>query len=87
MDKPIQVGDLVQVVRWPCCGWRIGAIGVVTDFCSGQDTNGRCGGCESHIGKHFSAAKMPYWVPLPWLKRIPPLEELDDVKQDEEITA
>jgi hypothetical protein len=27
------------------------------------------------------------WHPVAWLRRIPPLSELDDVRQDEEIEA
>ena len=31
-DKPISVGDLVMVVRWPCCGLILGYIARVSNI-------------------------------------------------------
>lgn len=91
MDKPISVGDLVTVVRWPCCNGDLG----YTFRVAAVETLGAQGWC-SHCGDQSGCHQgMPLKAvdhngciyPMPWLKRIPPLDELDDVKHDEEITA
>lgn len=95
MSEPIKVGDLVMVVRWGgCkCNGRIGLVYQVAHVGS-WDLGGTCGNCgtESVIppGVKFQYANSSSGrpnVPLQWLKRIPPLSELGDVKNDEEITA
>jgi hypothetical protein len=87
MDKPISVGDLVVIVR-ECCGvdselgsvFRVSAILTLTayhaDGC-GYFYNGPC--AEADDGEQ------PHGIPLHWLKRIPPLSELEGEKRDEKI--
>jgi hypothetical protein len=87
MNEPISVGDLVQVVRWPCCGR--GNLGMI--FTVGVIDNNlfRCtpDGCgKEHKGPN-AALRGKIAAPLAWLKRIPPLSELEGEKRDEEITA
>lgn len=92
MSEPIKVGDLVMVVKPPPCGCTrtVGWIFTVQSF--GRWT-GYCNSCKSGYPISVMAESGIPWVlntyafSLDRLKRIPPLSELDDVKQDEEITA
>ena len=94
MSEPIRVGDLVVVVRSEHeCTTRIygGAVFTVTGFepqTGGGWTCGRCGAVnllpnilEVALGLH------KYGVPVPWLRRIPPLAELDEAERKEETPA
>lgn len=90
MDKPIQVGDLVQVVLPRLCGCngKIGEIFFVIRF----DTDERSGRCYDCGKRTFSA-----WTPtvplgdasieVRRLKRIPPLDELQTFRQTDETTV
>jgi hypothetical protein len=90
-DKPISVGDVVIGVH-TCCDahtaalgipWRVDA--VVHDYC-------HCLFCGFKYAGTFANATGVFGVraydrgPLPWLKRIPPLEELEVEKHDEKLT-
>lgn len=87
MSEPIKVGDLVQIVRpTTCCGdenatglvFVVQAISVTDWWCECGASGDDCVHAMHQDGE---------CVELSRLKRIPPLSELDDVKQDEEITA
>lgn len=92
-NAPIQEGDLVQIVRWPCCGSFIGEIYTVYGFGSRGRKERMCIKCDvfmpagtfADIGSNPSIANRHGMVPLTWLKRIPPLSELEGVKTDEPI--
>jgi hypothetical protein len=88
MDKPISVGDLVVRVR-SCCGVHVGTIRRIEGF--SEPTECQCITCGSKNGvmvkAYFEGDATPSACPLPWLKRIPPLEELDDVRTEDEVTA
>jgi hypothetical protein len=90
MSEPIKVGDLVQVVRpHPCpCATEDKTMGIIFTVADIKHGGSICGGCGRDLpivpiairsGRHGVAAHR--------LKRIPPLEELRDVKRDEVITA
>lgn len=90
MDKPISVGDLVQVVRWPCCGISVGYIYVVDRFA--PVSSSRCSSCKAEVpsGSYAESAIDPsdgkrWSTPIPWVKRIPPLSELEGEKTQEDI--
>jgi hypothetical protein len=84
MDKPISVGDLVVVVRWPCCGAYEGMFRTVAHFFTLH--NPHCEACGAKPGDQAMAALSPVGsAPIAWLKRIPPLEELEGEKRDEKI--
>jgi hypothetical protein len=85
-DRPIQVGDLVQLVR-PCkyCGSTLGMGSIFTvesiiteegdmECCDAMDTGSAVRTSESEVD-----------VPLWCLKRIPPLSELEGVRTEETI--
>jgi len=46
-----------------------------------------CPICGAFFAEDSATNEAGNAVPLSWLKRIPPLSELDDVKQDKEISA
>lgn len=93
MSEPIKEGDLVMVVRGHQC---------LFNRMAGKPfravlTTGRSCGCSvcAPSAKIYTAGPAVVWpgelstafIPVEYLKRIPPLSELGDVKQDEEITA
>lgn len=92
MDKPISVGDLVQVVRPPTCPEAPVDSGLGHTFVVEgirDHTAGMCAYCNdlhTHGPALFAADGNGLW-PLRRLKRIPPLGELEGEKRDEEITA
>ena len=89
MSKPIRVGDLVAIVRWPCCGSRLGHVDTVVSIEPESLLGGRCVDCHTLFTGYGTYIRLTQdrGAQLPWLKRIPPLEELDSEKQKEEITA
>lgn len=89
MEKPISVGDLVQVVRPSFCKGGNDGLGY-TFIVQGMERGGggSCTYCrKDHDGHLMFACCGEYWWPLDRLKRIPPLNELDDVKRDETVSA
>lgn len=86
MSEPIKVGDLVQVVRGHECD--LGNTGIALEIETWDFWS--CPKCHAFKRGPFLGVTMRLPVsgaPLSWLKRIPPLGELGDVKRDEEITA
>lgn len=82
----IKVGDLVQVVRGHPCD--LGNVGVVLDIHTWPLWS--CPKCGKYESGPFVGATLHFpfsGAPLSWLKRIPPLSELEGEKRDEEITA
>ena len=86
-DKPISVGDLVMITGDCCTQELVGGIGEVTALHSDGLMCLRCGFISDESGAIVQLRQGKDKQPYSWLKRIPPLEELDDVKRDEEITA
>lgn len=97
----IRVGDLVVMVRGHECLYAKGA-GIpftVTELVHPTGGGWMCGYCQQRsAGPNEEGALgiKPYRatspgnltaIPISWLKRIPPLSQLDDVKCDEELTA
>jgi hypothetical protein len=83
VSEPIKAGDLCLVIRSNGAPWMAGY--VVT--CKGHSDE--CAEDETvihHPGVLLWSKDISI-IPVSWLKRIPPLSELDDVKHDEEITA
>lgn len=80
----IKVGDLVMVA-YSCCNDGLGRVGTVRGF-SKRPTYGvmRCNRCGNAFPKITKAADIgdgEEW-PLSWLKRIPPLSELEKNKEE-----
>jgi hypothetical protein len=87
VDEPIKVGDLVVIVGDCCDGELIGSIGTVERL----HTDGlMCMRCGFDSDGHGAVVRLRKGIDkqlYSWIRRIPPLSELDDVKHDEEIEA
>lgn len=88
-ERPIQVGDLVVVVAAPPCGcdesigrvYRVGALVMDTSHCS------VCG-LVMLRGLLVEDADYPRFGAYPWrVRRIPPLDELESKRTEEELHA
>ena len=80
----IKVGDLVQIVRVHC-----GDIGLGEIYCVEvirESIFGNCVGCGASI-EGLCAGGGPYLAPLSWLRRIPPMSELESTEHKEETPA
>lgn len=78
MDKPISVGDLVVVVHSHCDD-KLGLVARVERLRQ-AGSNLRCNQCMSRVGPpgtHCAVIGSDVW-PLGWLRRIPPLDELEN---------
>lgn len=87
MDKPISVGDLVQIIKpIHCCGRgkSIGKIFTVHHF---EPFVGSCGDCGTMGDGRMLACPGQSWhgYSVERLKRIPPLEELEREKLLEKL--
>ena len=84
----IDVGDLVAVVKpTPCCGnpTAVGWHFVVEGIYSAAV--GRCAYCQVVEAKTVASGHPISDFNVERLKRIPPLDELDKIKHEEEIIA
>ena len=85
-DRPIAVGDLVVVAR-DCCGHWLGRVFVAGEFM--KTPRLECGECNWHSSA--TAVKVEHYIGrmwcmnLSWLKRIPPLSELEGERTEEQI--
>ena len=91
-DKPIGVGDLVMVVRQPCCCVDIGKVFRVANVFT-HKPGVRCSECRTTVREStvvenevITAGGLNF-APLSWLKRIDPLPESEDVPSAEELEA
>jgi hypothetical protein len=87
MSEPIKVGDVVMQVH-SCCGAYLGRIFMVEHIRPGPGSIYWfvCGKCTAPRFQPVYA--FTYGIaaaPLAWLKRIPPLSELEGVKTEEDI--
>lgn len=89
-ERPIQVGDLVQVIKaQPCCG-SIGTVGqvfVVKNIRQPRGGGSSCSYCfaVSFKGLFAEGKQDGSLTHLSRLKRIPPLDELEGQKTEEKL--
>lgn len=89
-DGPIQVGDLVMVMRWPCCGGGLGHIMRVVSISDDREKYKRahCSLCGVSDQLTLCAYGDDGWrVPVNRLKRIDPRAEDETVTTEEGVTA
>ncbi len=88
-DKPIQVGDLVQVVRLCCDAYLASRSPIFNVAEINTELLGRCAGCKAALpsGSLANRKSGTWGIPISWLKRIPPLSELDEVIREEGVKA
>jgi hypothetical protein len=87
----IKVGDLVAVIHWPCCNGDIGLVFNVTGLKPATGVGGYCSHCGDR-SKHSTTCQNAINAkgsifPVHWLKRIPPLDELEKEQERKEIAA
>ena len=87
MDKPISVGDLVQIVRPAlCCGSTnyLGWMFKVSDIATtGTSRCTYCGVSDRTVDAQDAVDGL--WTDIKRLKRIPPLDELEGKHSQERI--
>ena len=92
MDRPIQAGDLVIILRGHCVDSSAGNIVTVLEI---QDSGARfCQRCGI-IDNPGVVARLrfpdkgdnDYFAPLAWLKRIDPLSEPEQIERKQEQPA
>ena len=88
MSEPIKVGDVVMIVRWPhaCQGGKYLGRVYTVHFLFDHSTCSRCNhtfwqtvGALDVEGPGVGA------VPLAWLKKIPPLDEIQRDRLTDEV--
>jgi hypothetical protein len=85
-DKPISVGDLCVVFRGCCDSVR--CLGQIFVFGEARRKSTKCPSCgQVNDEDHAGVANFRAGVPMRWVKRIPPLDELEGVDSREELTA
>ena len=90
MDKPIQVGDLVMVVRWEhvCEKGYPSKLGHIFRVAAFERSFTYCPACLATVYSGDVAVRPDqYGCAVSWLKRIPPLEDLQTWRRTEETTA
>ena len=91
MSDPIDVGDLVQVVqsRACCTKYADGAELFVVVAVKQRHITLWCCYCDSLLpNEPFAAGAVFEWgMPLSWLRKIPPLADLESTETKKEITA
>lgn len=88
MSEPIKVGDLVMIVCQCCSDDYLGQIFTVQELAQGSECDD-CGAQDdrpSAILELENAEYLAWGLPMSWLKRIPPLSELEGEKRDEKLT-
>lgn len=87
MSEPIKVGDLVMVVRVCCTAYMDGAGPIFrVHKIHGVGRGSTCAYCGAMLPNTDRATEGALvGVPLPWLKRIPPLSELESEKHKEDL--
>ena len=85
-DRPIQVGDLVQIVRGTRCCNKPGHVGLIYTVTRMKSSKWHCSHCNSEESEllvagvgHMNGYEMSR------LKRIPPLEELEGEKTEKDL--
>lgn len=86
----IKVGDLVMVIRWCCASGPQGAIFTVAGVANTQTH--QCRHCWEYLPVETfpvsaGAPEVRNGAPISWLKRIPPLDELERDQLVKELTV
>lgn len=91
MSEPIKAGDLIQVVR-SCCGVFVGHVWIVEKVGPLRANVLECNACNFSSNSPGLLAFNDHWqpgtawvLPVAWLKRIPPLSELEVERRDETL--
>ena len=84
----IKVGDLVMVISADCpdsMRCALGRIRTVNSIGQRSQIECKCNFCGHQYNPAGVASLEGFGAPLSWLKRIPPLSELEGEKRDEDL--
>lgn len=90
MDRPIQVGDLVVIVKEsPCCA-STNSLGIIfrVKAIRPRGVGSRCNGCKATRPAETAVAESysdHFVTDIDRLRRIPPLSELEGERTDEKL--
>jgi hypothetical protein len=100
MNERIEVGDFVEVYRWPCCGRYVGHKFIVSELETGRRGDiFVCGPIPYGCGMHHEYpalaldktvppdAGMVCCVPAHYLRKLPPLADPETTTTREALTA
>ena len=74
---PITYGDAVEVVQWPCCGYKVGQRFRINAMESAGSGFLRCAKCGvRHESPMDALGPFADWIPVAWLKRLDPRTEV-----------
>jgi len=88
--KPLSVGDLALVYKpAPCCGYSgdVGRHFIVQAIAGDEYGDSTCDQCGETYASTDALEVDDTWHDIRTLKRIPPLSELDEIKEPEEVMA
>ncbi len=72
-NDAIDYGDAVEVVQWPCCGYKIGQKFRVNAMERPRSGFLRCVKCNTRHETTLDAmGPFADWIPVAWLKRLDP---------------
>lgn len=78
-DTTITLRDCVEVVSWPCCGYKVGQKFRINAMERPPSGFLRCAACgERHETAMDAMGPCADWIPVAWLKRI---EFSDDIPE------
>lgn len=78
-NDAIDYGDAVEVVKWPCCGYKLGHKFIVNAMEKPRSGFLRCVKCGAHHETSLDAlGPSADWNPVSWLKKI---ERTADIPQ------
>lgn len=81
-DRPIQVGDLVCVVKVHCDKQWLNHVFQVTGITRAIR---KCYVCGHQEEMDTATGLSHFYMPLAWLRRIPPLSELEGERTEEKL--
>lgn len=81
----ISPGDLVVVIRHPCCGARTGLYYTVRVVSPSNRIGVRCSDCGATRPQAVLVRGTAWQFPIEWVRRVPPLAELERASRPEEL--
>ena len=76
-ETAIALGDAVEIVQWPCCGYKLGQKFRINAMEKARSGFLRCVNCGvRHPSEMDALGPHADWNPVAWLKRIEPTADI-----------